>query len=121
MIVKLSYFMLFVLLVSVILNAVYICRFTDTLYAISKEDNGESIEALSQKFEKISEVYRKNEIFISLSVSHEDLTSIEEILSEIDGALAAEDKNAVIIAKSRFENAVLHLGQLSALNIESIF
>ena len=50
MIVKLSYFMLFVLLVSVILNAVYICRFTDTLYAISKEDSGESIEALSQTF-----------------------------------------------------------------------
>ena len=56
-----------------------------------------------------------------MSVSHEDLTSIEEILSEIEGALKAKDKNAVIIAKSRFESAVLHLGQLSALNIESIF
>ena len=44
-----------------------------------------------------------------------------EILSEIDGALIARDKDAVIIAKSRFENALLHLEQLSAFNIESIF
>ncbi len=121
MIVKLSYLILTVLLVSVLLNAVYISRFTDKIYEISNDKCEDSIEALSAKFERINELYKKNEIFISLSVSHEDLTSIEEILSEIDGALNAQDKDAVIIAKSRFENAVLHLGQLSALNIESIF
>ncbi|MBQ7333291.1 MAG: DUF4363 family protein [Clostridia bacterium] len=121
MIVKLSYIMLFVLLFAVIFNAIYISRFTDKLYKLSTEDNGDDILSLASKFQKINEIYKKNEIFISLSVSHEDLTSIEEILSEIDGALSAGDKDAVIIAKSRFENAVLHLGQLSALNIESIF
>ncbi len=121
MIVKLSYLMLFMLLLTVIFNAVYISRFADKLYELSTEDSGDDILSLELKFEKINDIYRKNEIFISLTVSHEDLTSIEEILSEIEGAFAAKDKNAVIIAKSRFENAVLHLGQLSALNIQSIF
>jgi hypothetical protein len=75
---------------------------------------------LSEKVRTIIE-NPNNEIFVSLTVSHEDLTNIEEMLSEIDGAITAKDKDAVIIAKSRFESAVLHLGQLSALNIESIF
>ncbi len=121
MIVKLSYIVLFVLLLSVILNAVYISRFTEKLYSILNEESGEDIEAFAVKFQKIKKIYSENEIFISLTVSHEDLTSIEEILSEIDGAITAKDKSALIIAKSRFESAVLHLGQLSALNIESLF
>ena len=121
MIVKLSYLILFVLLAAVILNSVYIGRFTEELYSTSIESTGDDINSLRIKFGKIKEIYSKNEIFVSLTVSHEDLTDIESILAEIDGALNAEDKEAVIIAKSRFENAVLHLGQLSALNIESIF
>lgn len=121
MVVKLSYFMLFALLFAVIFNAIYISRFTERLYEISTEESSDSIEALKEKFEKIEKIYEKNEIFISLSVSHEDLTCIEEILAEINGALLTGDKDAVIIAKSRFERALLHLGQLSAFNMESIF
>ena len=121
MIVKISYILFFILLIAVLVNAIYISRFTEKIYAISATEDGGDIESLKQKFDKINDLYRKNEVFISLSVSHEDLTNIEEILSEINGALKAQDEKAVIIAKSRFENAVLHLGQLSALNIESIF
>lgn len=121
MIVKISYGILALLLVAVTLNAVYINSFTDEIYTLSVEEKGDSIESIEKTFEKIEKIYEKNEIFISLSVSHEDLTDIEEILAEIDGALKASDRGAVIIAKSRFENAVLHLGQLSALNLQSIF
>jgi phage-related tail protein len=121
MVVKLSYIILFTLLISVILNAVYISRFTDKIYTISSEAEVDDLETFEKTFEKIKKIYNNNEIFVSLSVSHEDLTSIQEILAEIEGAMSANDKNAVIIAKSRFESAVLHLGQLSALNIESIF
>lgn len=121
MVVKFSYFILFLLLAAVIFNSFFICRLADSIYQISTEDTGDDIDALEQKFRKIEEVFTKNELFISLTVSHEDLTAIEEILSEINGALIARDKDAVIIAKSRFENALLHLEQLSAFNIESIF
>ena len=121
MIVKVSYVLLFILLISVIFNSVYISRFTEKLYALSKEGGHDSIEELELKFEKINRIYRSNEIFISLTVSHEDLTNIEDILSEINGAIESKDVNSVIIAKSRFESAVLHLGQLSAINIDSIF
>ena len=121
MVVKLSYVILFTLLLSVTLNALYLSRFTEKLYTISNETEVGDIEDFKETFEKIKKTYNNNEIFVSLSVSHEDLTSIKEALAEIDGAIKANDKNAVIIAKSRFESAVLHLGQLSALNIESIF
>ena len=121
MLVKISYLVLLVLLLTVILNSIYISSFTKNLYKISTEDDGDDIESLGRKFKKIEDAYGKNEIFISLTVSHEDLTAIEEILAEIEGALKAGDKDAVIIAKSRFENALLHLGQLSAFNMESIF
>ena len=121
MIVKFSYLILLVLLISVTVNALYIINFTEELYSLSRAANTEDIESFNEEFKKIKKTYKKNEIFVSLTVSHDDLTDIEEVLSEIEGAIDASDKNAVIIAKSRFESAVLHLGQLSALNIESIF
>ena len=121
MIVKLSYLILFLLLLSVILNSIYIGNFTERIYSLSRAETVEDIDAFKGTFQKIKDIYNNNEIFVSLTVSHEDLTNIEEMLSEIEGAITAKDKDAVIIAKSRFESAVLHLGQLSALNIESIF
>jgi len=121
MIVKISYIILFVLLIAIILNSAYIMRFTEKLYSISTENKVADLDSLEKTYTKLNELYRKNEIFVSLTVSHEDLTNIESILAEMRGALNASDTEAVIIAKSRFENAVLHLGQLSAFNIESIF
>ena len=103
------------------LNAIYINNFTDKIYSISKSADANNAEIFSREFEKIMKIYEKNEIFISLTVSHEDLTDIKLLLAEIEGAISAADKKAIIIAKSRLESAVLHLGQLSALNIESIF
>ncbi len=121
MIVKISYIVLIALLIAVILNSVYVTRFADTLYSISSKESGDDIESYKSAFERIENIYDKNEIFVSLTVSHEDLTSIKDSLAEISGALLANDKNSVIIAKSRLESALLHLGQLSAFNIESIF
>ena len=121
MIVKLSYIILFVLLLSVTLNAFYINGFTEKIYTISKASDASDIKGFSHEFQKMMRIYEENEMFVSLTVSHEDLTDIKQLLAEIEGAIAADDKNAVIIAKSRLESALLHLGQLSMLNIESVF
>jgi hypothetical protein len=119
MIVKFSYFILFALLFAVIINSVYIDKVMNDIYDIS-ERSGEGAEELNESFDKINRIYEKNEIFISLTVSHEDLTELELILAEINGALAVGDADEARIAKSRFENAVLHLARLSGVNIESI-
>ncbi len=121
MAVKASYVILVLLLAAVILNSFFINAKVEEIYNISKEADGGELSLLSEKFTKIKECYQKNELIISLSVSHNDLTEIEFMLSEIEGAILAGDKEAAIIAKSRFENALLHLGRLSAFNFESIF
>ena len=56
MVVKLSYLLLAVLLASVIINAVYISRFTENLYEISTEECEDSIESYKAKFEKIKKI-----------------------------------------------------------------
>ena len=119
---KASYAVLLFLLLLVILNSFYIRSFCGKAHSISAEhESSDSLDSLSKRFEAIEEMYEKNEIFISLSVSHDDLTNIEDLLAEIRGAINTEDKDGALIAKSRFENAILHLGRLSSVNLESIF
>ncbi len=117
---KAAYIILFLLIAAVILNSVFINRSVETIYSISSEGDDGSIEALGEKLEKIKDKYNKCELYISLSVSHDDLTDIETSLSEMEGAVKAHDIQAAIIAKSRFENALLHLARLSSFNFESI-
>ena len=121
MITKLSYGILIVITLGVILNSVYVTNLSEKLYAISTNGDDAEIEEIKTKFDDIEKIYRKNEIFISLTVSHEDLTTIKDVLAEINGAILADDKESLIIAKSRFESAIQHLGRLSEFNIESIF
>ncbi len=120
MAVKASYIILIILIFAVVGNIFFINKTVEEIYEISSEGTDDTVESLKIKFDKIQELYDKKELFISLSVSHDDLTDIETSLSEINGAIKAEDFKAAIIAKSRFENALLHLGRLSSLNIESI-
>ena len=121
MVVKLSYLILFILLVAVLLNASFIKKLTDDIYLSLSKINTENITLFETEFSEAEKLYRKNATFISLTVSHEDLTDIENAIYEIKGALKAGDLNTALIAKSRLENALMHLGQLSGLNIKSIF
>ena len=107
--------------IAVSVNSYVIAREARELYDDSIASNAESIESLFSSFTDIQKRYRRWELFISLTVSHEDLTSIESDLAEILGACEADDLESAIIAKSRLENSLLHLARLSGLNIESLF
>ena len=92
------------------------------------KDYGERVGALSPTDENIAEKitalyeeFKTDERYISLTVSHDDLTNIEAAFAEMIGAARAESHEQFIITKSRLEDALSHLGRLSGINFDSIF
>ena len=71
-------------------------------------------------YEQLYESFMKKQKFISLTVSHDDLTEIENDLAEIIGACEANDEDTLIIAKSRLIMTLTHLRRLSGVNLDSI-
>ncbi len=59
------------------------------------------------------------ERYINITVSHEDLTVIEDLFSEYEADLLYGSEDAEI-TKSRLVNALMHLRRLSGINIDSI-
>lgn len=113
-VLKLAYAILIVLIIGISINSYYIKRTTDSL------EKELSIAETSEDFKRLYKDFKKAENIISLTVSHEDLTNIEEGFAEIIGASIANDSNSVAITKSRLKESLKHLGRLSGLNIESI-
>ena len=87
-------------------------------------EKSEAIPCLVDEGDRYEELYKdfmKRQKFISLTVSHDDLTEIENELAEILGAIEAEDEGAPIIAKSRLLMTLTHLRRLTGVNLDSIF
>lgn len=83
----------------------------------------EKIEATDANAERFSDLYDEfldDERFISLTVSHEDLRDIEKGFSEVITAAKMEDADELERAKSRLVDALLHLGRLCGINVDSI-
>ncbi len=64
--------------------------------------------------------FQSSERFVSLTVNHDDLTSIEELFSELIGQLEVGDGDAAHVTKNRLIDALRHLGRLSGFNIDAI-
>jgi len=118
--IKSAFITLLIMIAAIAANSFFIVNSVNEMYHISCDGPDDTIEDISKKHERISKLFASREMIISLSVSHEDLTDIEMLLYEIRGAIDASDLNAATVAKSRLDNALLHLGRLSSLNIESI-
>ena len=84
------------------------------------EDSPSNTESLSL-YSSIFDEYMKKQHFIGLTVNHEDLTNIEQEFHEILGAIEADDKESLIIAKSRLIGSLSHIRRLSGINADSIF
>ena len=117
---KIAAAVLIILITLVFLNSFFISnlanKFAEKLEKIdlgSEDFAYEELKALKNEFET-------RRIWITLTVSHDDISSIEEAFSDIIGAALAKERSEMIITKSRLENALRHLGRLSAINIDSI-
>jgi hypothetical protein len=69
--------------------------------------------------EAAQDFYEEKKGFIGLSVNHNDLAEVGQLLSEYVAELREGDEGARI-TKSRLLTALSHLGRLSSVNWESI-
>ena len=70
--------------------------------------------------EDIYRRFRTEEGYISLTVSHDDLSEVRSAFAEWVGAATAGDEVQFTIAKSRLRDALEQLGRLSGIHAESI-
>lgn len=83
--------------------------------SINTQESGTKDEA-----ERIFDEFIKREHYISLTVSHEDLTTIEDCFCEMIGYLRVGDKDNAEVTKGRLLGSLEHLRRLSGFNIDSI-
>lgn len=74
----------------------------------------------SEKAKIIYEDFRKKEKYMSLTVSHNDLTCIEDCFVEMIGYLSIKDTENATVTKSRLISYLEHLGRLSGFNIDAV-
>ena len=117
---RISVIAMLLLAAAVFANSAYIEKLTEKFVSevelISETDPIAASDALTELHQK----FKRAEKIISITTSHDDLTSIEEGFAEMRGAVNAEDMIEVIKIKSRLKSAFEHLGRLSGINIDSI-
>ncbi len=84
-----------------------------------EELDTESTGALSAA-EEIYEKFSRYEAYVSVTVSHDDLTNIELSFSELIGYLSVGDSDGAAVVKRRLEDALGHLRRLSGVNIDAV-
>ena len=87
----------------------------DALTITEEETVDAYIEAKS-----IYESFKRQETYISLTVDHSDLMTIEESFSEMIGYLSVGNASDAIVIKNRLRDSLEHLRRLSGFNIDSI-
>ena len=70
--------------------------------------------------ERIFDKFLEREHYISLTVSHEDLTIIEDCFCEMIGYLKVGDIDNAEVTKGRLLGSLEHLRRLSGFNIDTI-
>ena len=117
---RIATFFLSFLALLVIINAIYIGHiaknFSKSIDLIDTRD----AESAAKEYKMLYEKFKRYERYISITVSHDDLTNIEEAFAEIIGAARAGNEIGLITLKSRLRDSLEHLGRLSSINLDSI-
>lgn len=109
----------FIIVIAVWVNTLMLDRNIGRLMdRIDKIDLAE--ESSFSDFKEVYDEYRIKETYFSLTVSHDDLTSIEECFVEAIGYIKNGDIESADVVKSRLRYFLEHLKRLSGLNIDSI-
>ena len=111
---------LVLLIAAVFANSAYIEKLTDKFVNEVEMINEKDPEIAKAELSELFSKFKKAEKIISITTSHDDLTSIEESFAEMMGAVNAKDMNELIKIKSRLKSAFEHLGRLSGINMDSI-
>ena len=106
-------------IVLVTLNTVALERIVDgTIREIDAFDPYE--DGAEGKARDIYERFGRLEVFVSITVSHDDLTNIESCFSEMIGCLSVGMKDDAEVVKNRLRDSLVHLRRLVGINPDSI-
>ena len=109
---------LIVIISAVVLNTVVLEKQISDLSSKTKRLNENNLSLT--EIDALLCDFREKESFMSLTVSHDDLTTIGECIVEIKSSLLQSDNTSAMIAKNRLEYFLEHLRRLSGFNIDSI-
>ena len=109
-----------VLVLSVIFT--FACVNTLLLSRMIEDIENQVLEAVPEyeDFAKVYDSFLRKRLYLSITVNHDDIATVEEEFAEILGALKIGDTETAKIAKSRLVSALGHLKRLSGFNIDSI-
>lgn len=107
--------LLVLVLLFVIFNTIMLDRHIVTL--VEAIENGGLDE---EKASIAYDIFRQKKMFMSFSVSHEDLTSIEECFITLGDYIKDGDEDNAEITKNRLVFYLEHLRRLSGFNMDSI-
>ncbi len=115
----LSIILLALVIVSVIVNTVVLDKQIEGIIeSVDKLDpNGSNAK---EEADEIYQDFMKKERYMSLTVSHDDMTSIESCFVEMIGYLAVGDKQNAEVVKYRLKSSLEHLRRLSGFNFDAI-
>ena len=74
----------------------------------------------AEKANKAYDIFKQKKMFMSFTVSHEDLTSIEECFIALGDYINDGDEDNAEITKNRLVFYLEHLRRLSGFNMDSI-
>ena len=118
--VRVAYLLFIIIFALVFTNSIILQNiiegYEEQVNSIDTSDN----ESAEREFCELYENFKKDERYINLTVTHEDLTNIEEMFSAAIGAARGEDSAELEITKSRLSDALGHLGRLVGINLDSI-
>lgn len=111
-----------ILLTFVTLNTYFVNRSIEKI--IDETDNIEIAEDNSgialEKAKRVMEIFEEREMFVSLSVNHEDLSNAKESLVELVACLKVSDTDGAVVAKDRLKCNLSHLKRLAGINPDAI-
>ena len=91
------------------------------IYEIRDEVNLLDVEAKDLRAaEAVYDKFTRYETYVSITVSHDDLTNIENSFSELIGYISVGDIDNAEVIKRKLSDALEHLYRLSGVNLDSI-
>ena len=112
----------FLIIALVVANTIFLHKSIDEIYdALVGVDikEGNCVVAKND-VEKILDSLKKEELFMGLTVNHDDLSDIKNEFSELIGYLSVDDAKGAVVVKNRLMDSLSHLRRLSGFNIDAI-
>lgn len=116
-----AYIIFPLLLTLSLINSFALGNIIENIDAALSETDDSNPALAEEEYVRIYEEYKHVELYVSLSINHDDLSNLENAFAEIIGAARAGDKESVIIIKSRMNDYLRHIKRLIGINIDSIF